>query len=86
MIIDPNIGEKALRMRNTFADLVETVAEFQYQSEHLIETLDGYIQEAKEFKDVDEHERETLLKTLYQLRPIIIQSLSCKAIISSLKL
>jgi len=73
-------------MRNTFADLVETVAEFQYQSEHLIETLDGYIQEAKEFKDVNEHEREALLRTLYQLKPIIIQSLACKAMINSLKL
>lgn len=73
-------------MRTNFAELVEAVASFHYHSEHLIETLDGYIKEAEGFKNVNEDDRQALLKTLYELKPIIIQSLACKAIIKSLKL
>ena len=67
-------------MKNTFAELVDAAASFQFHSEDLMHKLDGYIQEAKDFKDVGEAEREALLNTLYALKPLVIQALASNEI------
>jgi len=62
-------------MNKTFVDLVEATANFQYQSDQAMESIDNFILKVQSIDSIDEKDKDCFIEILNNLRPAIIERL-----------
>jgi hypothetical protein len=67
-------------MDRGFVEQVEAIAKFQYLSEEATERIDSFINKVQTMEGISQRDKEAILETIGNMKPVIIQHLLWRTI------